>query len=203
MDEADVHPTGDEGGLPVADGVEEGEVGVRGGGECGIVTEDRVVGELFDFGVIAARREELESADADVAGSDAGEDGTGQGTLAENRLTGGDGGEGAGGGDAKCVHCLAHQILAQDRAEGGFAVAATGKRRTTGALELDVAAMALGIDQLAKEQGATVAELRNKVAELMTGVGLGEHFSVWGGEVAREDIDGSLGVESVEAKFGG
>ena len=29
---------------------------------------------------------------------------------------------------------------------------------------------------LAAEQGATVAELRNKVAELMTGVGLGEHF---------------------------
>ena len=77
-----------------------------------------------------------------VAGGDAGEDGSGDGGLAVDDLAGGDGGEGAGGGNAEGVHGFAEEVLAEDGPEGGSAVAAAGEGCGAGALELEVVAQA-------------------------------------------------------------
>lgn len=47
MNEADVHPTGDKGGLALDGGVEEGESGGVGIGEVGVVASKGVIGEGF------------------------------------------------------------------------------------------------------------------------------------------------------------
>jgi pyridinium-3,5-biscarboxylic acid mononucleotide sulfurtransferase len=59
-------------------------------------------------------------------------------------LAGGDHGERPGGGDAEGVHRLADEVLAQHRTDGGLAVAAAGERRAARALEVEVAAAAVG-----------------------------------------------------------
>ena len=78
MDEAKAHPVGDQGCLPLDGGVEEGKVGCVVPGKVGVVPGDGMVGQSLDPGLVAPGGEELEGADAQVAGGDAGEDGTGQ-----------------------------------------------------------------------------------------------------------------------------
>ena len=61
------------------------------------------------------------------------------------------------------------------------------ERRGAGALELDVAAHAVGIDDLAEKNGPAVAELRHEMAELVAGIGHGEGLAELGHPVARKD----------------
>ena len=136
---------------------------------------------------VAARGEELEGADADVARGDARQHGAGQGHFAPHRLAGRDNRERSRGGNAERGHRLADDVLAQHRPERGAAVAAARERRGAGALELDVAAHAVGVDDLAQKNGAPVAELRHEMAELVAGIGHGERFARLGHAVARED----------------
>jgi len=122
---------------------------------------------------VVACGEVLEGAYAEVATGDAGEDGAGLSGLAKDWLTGADGGEGSGSGDTEGGHSFAEDVLAEDGAEGGAAVSATGEGGGAGALELDVVALAVARDDFAEEVGAAVAELGNEVAELVAGVGDG------------------------------
>src|SRR5881394_2109949 len=76
-----------------------------------IVPRNDVIGEAPDRIHIAARREELEGADTDVARRDAGQYGAGQRRLAPNRLTGRHSGERSGRRDSKRGHGLADDVF--------------------------------------------------------------------------------------------
>src|SRR5262249_58412304 len=111
---------------------------------------------------VAAHSKELKCADANVAGSDAGEHRTRQRRLSADRLTRGNDGKRPGCGDTERVHGLADDVLAQNRAKRRPAIAVAGERGGAGTLELDVAAHAIQIDDFAKQQGATVTQLGNE-----------------------------------------
>ena len=152
------------------------------------MTGDRVLGELAHALGIAARGEELERADADVARRDARQHRAGQHRLAQHRLAGGDDRERARGRDAERMHRLADEDLAQHRPDRRLAVAAARERRPARALERDVAAQAGAVDHFAEQDRAAVAELRREAAELMPGVGLRDRLGAFGHLVAGEDI---------------
>ena len=99
-----------------------------------------------------------------MARRDAGQYRAGQRRLAPNRLAGRHGCECSGRRNPKRRHRLADDVFAQDRPERGTAVAMPGKRRGTGALELDVTAHAVAIDHLAEKNGASVTELRHEMS---------------------------------------
>ena len=82
--------------------------------------------------------------------------------LAAHRPPGRHHGQRAGGRDAEGVHRLADDVLAQHRADRGQAVAAARERRAPGALEVQVAEAAVGVDELAEQQRAAVAEPRGR-----------------------------------------
>jgi len=85
------------------------------------------------------------------------------------------------------MHGLADQHLAQHRADGGLAVAVARERRASRALEGEVAAATVAVDDFADQQGTAVAELRREVAELVAGVDLGDGRRVLGQGIAGED----------------
>ena len=95
------------------DGVQERAVGLPGVRDGGVVAGDGVVGERAQAFGVASCREELESAYAEMAGGDAGKDRAGHHGFAQDALTGSDGGERAGGGDAKRGHGFADDVLTQ------------------------------------------------------------------------------------------
>ena len=100
---------------------------------------DRVVGDAAHRGGVEMRGRVLERAHPQVAGGDSGEHGAGQHGVAYDRIAGGHHREGAGGGNPQGVHRLAHQVLAQHRADRGLAVAATSERGAAAALEVQIA----------------------------------------------------------------
>ena len=91
-------------------------------------------------------------------------------------------------GNAECRHRLADDVFAQHRAQRRAAVATARERRRARALELDVAPHAGAIDHLAQQDGATVAELRHEVAELMAGIGECDRLRADGNAVAGQDF---------------
>jgi hypothetical protein len=112
--------------------------------------------------------------------------------LAVHGLAGGDDGERTRRRDAERVHGLAHQGFAQHRPDGRLAVAAAGEGRPPRALESDVEAPALAIEDLAEQHGAAIAELRREASELVAGVGLGDRLRAFRHGVAGEQ--GGAGV---------
>ena len=189
VNEADQQPTRDKLGLAGDHQIEEGAVAVRSVRRFGVVPRDDVIGEAPDRIHISARREELEGADADVARRDAGQYRAGQRRLAPNRLAGRHSGERSGRRDPKRRHRLADDVLAQDRPERRASVAPPGKRRWASPLELDVAAHAVAIDNLAEKNGTSVTELRYESSELVAGISHGERLASLGHPVARKDFD--------------
>ena len=197
MDEADQQPARHQIGLPRDHGFEQRAIGPLGIGGVRVVPGDDVIGQPPHALGIAARREILEGADADVAGGDAGQHGAGQRHLAHHMLARDHGGERARGGNAERGHRLADDVFAQHRAERGAAVAAARKRRRAGALELDVAADAVGVDDFTEQDGAAVPELRHEMAELVAGIGHRDRVGALGNPLAGQDL-GPLGaVEQV------
>ena len=74
----------------------------------------------------------------------------------------------------------------------GPPVPAPRERRWPGALELDVAADAVLVDDLAEQDGAAVTELGHEMAELVPGIGHGDRLGALGQAFAGEDF-GALG----------
>jgi hypothetical protein len=70
------------------------------------------------------------------------------------------------------VHRFTDKIFTQDGAQCGPAIASARKRRGTGAFELNVVTLSLAINNFAEEERASIAELRYKPAELVSGVRL-------------------------------
>ena len=170
------------------DAFEQRAIGALGLGDVRIVPGDDVVGEQAHAVGVAARGEELEGADADVARGHARQHRAGQHGLAHHGLAGRDGGERARGGDAERGHRLADDVFAQHGPERGAAVAAARERGRARALELDVAADAVAVDDLAEQDGAAVAELRHEVAELVAGIGHGDRLGAIGEALSGEDF---------------
>ena len=127
----------------------------------------------------------------------------GSARLAQHALAGHDGGERSRRRDAQRRHRLADDVFAQHRAERGAAVAPAGKRRRARSLELDVAADAIGVDHLAEQDGAAVAELRHEMSELMAGIGHRDRLGALGKPFSRENLGPFRAVEPVgiEAKL--
>ena len=149
---------------------------------------------------VAPCGEILEGAHPDVARGDPRQDGAGQRCLAQHCLPGRYRGQRPGRRYAQCRHGLAHDVLAQHRAQRGTAVATAGEGRPPGALELDVAPRAVSPHHLAEQDGAPVAELRHELAELMPGIGEGDRLRTFGHAIAGQDLhtlraDQTVGIE--------
>ena len=138
---------------------------------------------------IAPRGEILERADTDVARGHTRQDRARQHRLASHRLSGRNRGQRPGGGHAQRRHGLADNVFTQHRAERGTAVAIAGVGRPPGTLELDVTPHAVRRDDLAKQDGTTVAEPRHEVAELVAGVGECDRRRTVRNAVAGKDLD--------------
>src|SRR5262250_2830652 len=86
VDEAHMHPTGNERRLFVAHTLEQSQVWVRLPLQLRVVAIDDVIGESLHPGLLAASGEELEGADTDVAHGNARQNRAWQRSLAKDRL---------------------------------------------------------------------------------------------------------------------
>ena len=172
-------------------------------GRLGVVPRDGVVDEPPQQGGVAGGAGELEAADPQVAARHPRQQAPGQHGLALDRAARADHGQRAGGRDAEGVHALAHDVLAQHRADRGQAVAAAGERRASRALEVQVAHAAVGQPELAQQEGASVTEARGVAAELVTGVRLRHRPGALGDRAADEQLHalGAAEVRRVEAQL--
>ena len=121
---------------------------------------------------IAARGEELEGADADVARRDARQHGAGQrpSRAAPCRRSSPPQATRVVGMPSAAIASL----TMYSRSTGPSAARPSPLRENgvrPGALELDVAAHAVAVDDLAEQDGAAIAELRHEMAELVPGIG--------------------------------
>jgi hypothetical protein len=113
----------------------------------------------------------------------------------------GEHGESAGGRDAAGVEPGTDHGLAQHRSQRRLPVAAAGEGSAAGALEVEVAAAPVGIDEVTEEHGAAVAEHGVRPAELVPGVGLSGGALDLPGE--QDDPLGAAQVVRVEAELAG
>ena len=178
VDEAHAHPLRNEFRLAGDDLLKKSE----GTGSPGIVATIGVFDQGLQALKITACGKELRGANAEMRTGDAGKDASFFGSLAEDQLPAGNGGEGAGGGDAHRVHCFRDKIFAEDGTKSGAAIALAGKGGRSGPFELNVLAA-----DLAEQDGAAVTELRREAAELVAGVGHCERFGSFGNGITRKD----------------
>ena len=94
-------------------------------------------------------------------------------------------------------HRLADDVFAQHRTERGAAVAPARERRRARALELDVAADAVPVDDLAEQDGAAVAELGHEMAELVAGIGHRDRIGALGDALSGEDFSAFRALQHV------
>src|SRR5690606_17695947 len=136
---------------------------------------DGIIEKNLNAFFISTCREILEVTHTNVTPRDSCEDGAGETSLLPlNGFTRRHSGKGARRRYTQMVHGLAHDVLANDGTHGRLAVTLTGKSCDSRSLELNVKSPAYGIDGFTKEYGAAIAELRNEMAELMTGIGHGD-----------------------------
>ena len=194
VDKAHPHPFGDQCDLPVHHPFQQRQRRHLGARPVRVVALEGVVHQRFQQRRVLAAGGVLKGAHAQVRGRHPGEDGAGLGGVAQHLLAGADHRQRPGGGHAQGVHRLADDVLAQHRAESGAAVAAAGKRRAPGALELDVAALVVRGELLAEQHRAAVAE-HGRVAELVAGVGLGQRLAAGQRPVAAQQGGAGVAVQ--------
>ena len=117
VDKANAHPLGHEGRLPFDDRFEQGFSGFRVVGALREMALERVEGEGLEGLDITHGREQLKSADANVAGSNPREDCAGKSCFAEDRFAGQSDREAAGRRNAQRVHGLAHEVFSKHWAQ--------------------------------------------------------------------------------------
>ena len=81
--------------------------------------------------------------------------------------------------------------------ERGAAVAAAGERGGARALELDVAADAVRVDDLAEQDRPAVAELGHEIPELVAGIGHGDGVGARGNRLSGQDFGALRGLQQV------
>ena len=151
---------------------------------------DGVIGEQSQgIGVVACQKI-LERPDANVTCRNAGEHRAEERSfLAHDLFARGHRGECPGRGNPKRGHGFADDVLAEHRAERRFAIAAAREVRAPGALQLQVVPCAVGVDDLAEQDGAAVAELGRESTELVASVGLCNRLGALGNRIARKRRD--------------
>jgi hypothetical protein len=189
MNETDHQPFGDEISLPAYHKLQQSEVAVHGASRFRVMARDNVVGEMAERIRVCTDGEGLEGADADMAGCDAREDGAGQRHFTANGLAGRDGCQRPGGGNAKCGHRFADDVLPQYRPKRCAAVAIAREGGGARAFQLNVPAHAICIDDLAQKNGPAITKLRHEGSELVAGIGHGERLARVRHAVAREHCD--------------
>ena len=127
MDETDQQPPRDEVCLAGNDLLKKSAARIRGASRFRVMAGNHVVGEVAERIHVCTDGEVLEGADADVAGGNAGEDGAGQRHFTAHGLAGRDSRQRPRGGNTKCCHRFADDVLAQDRPKRCAAVAIAGE----------------------------------------------------------------------------
>ncbi len=189
--------------LPRRYALQQRQVGVFRDFKLRIVPLDDVVGEQFDPVVVAAGGKELEGADPHMACRDAHEHRPLLHRFAIDLLAGRDRRQGPRRRHAERVHRLGHDVFAQHRSQRRTPVTSTGKRRRAGALQLDVAACSLAVDDLAQQDRPSVAELRHEIAELVAGIGHGDRHGAGRHDIAGQDRRQPAGIGKIglDAQF--
>ena len=147
---------------------------------------------------VAARGEELEGADADVAGGDAGQHGAGQRRLAHARCS-----PVVTAASARVVGMPSAAIasLTMYSRSTGPSAARPSPRRENGVGPEPLSWMSRRtpsrVDDLAEQDGAAVAELRHEMAELVAGIGHRDRLGAVGEAVAGEHLDALRAGEPV------
>ena len=169
---------------------EQRAIGALGLGGLRVVPGDDVVGEQPHALGVAARGEILEGADADVAGRRRGS--APRRAAASRACTRSPVVTAASARVVGMPSAAMASLTMYSRSTGperGAAVAAARERRRAGALELDVAAHAVAVDDLAEQDRAAVAELRHEMAELVAGIGHRDRLGALGNALAGQDLD--------------
>src|SRR6185437_3750139 len=102
--------------------------------------------------------------------------------------------------DAERPHRLAYDIFTQHWTERRPAIAPARERGRPRALELDIAAHTVGVDDLAEQDGAAVTELRHEMTELMAGIGHRDRIGAFREPFAGKDFSSLGGREQVRIK---
>ena len=184
-----MHPSRDQRCLAGDDAVEQRAIGRVAARDIGIMPGDCMIGERLQGGLVLPGGKELERADADVARRDAGQDAAGQQRLAKDHVARRHGRQRPRRRNAERRHRLGHDVFTQHRPERRAPVAAARERRRAGALQLQVEAPALAVDDLAQEHRPPVAELRHEIAELVARIGHGDRLGAVRDPLAGEHRD--------------
>ena len=191
MDEADLHPAGNQGGLSVDDRLKERQRRLIDLRQAGIVAAKGMGEERRGERGIGDGRGILKRTDADMTCRHAHEHRPGEGLLAEDRFAGRGDGEAPRRGDAEGMHRLTDEHLAEHRPQRRPAVSAARVASPPRPLQLEVVAGAVGGEVFAEEDGAAVAEIR-EMAVLVAGIGLGDRVGS-GGEGVAGKHGGAVG----------
>ena len=171
MDKAQVHPLGDQHRLRLAYGIQQGERAIAFAQPLREMPLQGIVGQVLDRFTPLVRGSPFESADAQVAGGDAGQDCPRLRRFAPYSLAGQDHGQTARGRHSQRCHGFGNQVFAQRRTKGALAIALPGKRRRPGTLELQIQPRAIRRHHFAQQERAAIAKLRIEIAKLVARIG--------------------------------
>src|ERR1039457_557724 len=160
---------------------------------------NNMIGEQPEAIDIIACQKILKRSNANVTGSNAGEDAAREPPLlAQDSFASGNRSHRSRCGNSERGHGFAHNVLAEYRAEGGFAIAAARERCAPGALQLHIVTFAIGGDDFTKKKSAAVAELGHESTELVAGIGLRNRLGTLWNRIAREHGDSISRLQPVD-----
>ena len=198
MDEADQKPARDQIGLPRDDAFEQRVIGALGFRRIRIVPGDDVVGELRARRRCRRARRKTGRCRRGC-GSTATRVSTAPGSIV-SRITFSPVMTAASERVVGMPSANIASLTMYSRSTGPSAARPSPRRENgvgPGALELDVAADAVRVDDFAEQDGAAVAELRHEMPELVAGIGHRDRVGALGDALAGEDLGAFRAREQV------
>ncbi len=175
--------------------------------QLGKITVDGEIDQLPEQGSLAARRGQLEIAEADEGWRDPADNGTFLRRrmavvkhVANDILAGRQQAQGPRRRHAEMVHCFAAEELADRGAQHGAAIGAARIRRRPGTLELHFPALTRRVDDLAQGDGATVTQLPGPVAKLMSSIVGGKRLHACQQGISAENVGKELRFDLIIVK---
>ena len=150
---------------------QERAIGIGRRGRVGVMPPDGMVRQQPQRLDIVPGSEVLKRAHPDVARGHAGQDGARGIAFPVDGFPRGDRRQRPCRGDTQRRHGLADQVLPQHRSQCRPAIAAAGKRSRPRPFQLDVAPGTVAADDLAQQDGPSIAELGHEIAKLVPGIG--------------------------------
>ena len=158
------------------------QVGVRDFFYHWVMSINYIIGELCESLLITLQSKILKSAGTYMPQGDPCKDRARQNFFPIYRLPGGDSAQRARCRYSKRMHRLANNIFTKHWAECSTPISLPGEWGKACSFELNITAKTRIINDFSKENGTPVAQLRNELAKLMTGIDHSERFS------ARQDL---------------